>query len=207
MLVLRQLKQPGGLALLWLLCVISLGGVLAAGLVLDIKLRGIYLFLWYPLVAVSGAMLLQHVPRRNLAALLLAAVCALNLWFSYMPSLRRAQRFDDSDLRALLADAEADGFRYLYGTWQTLPRLAAYADGRLTAGFWSDELFVAEGFTNLQNIYGPEQNARALYVFHPYDGLHPEEIPALHLYGQYGRYTVYTADEPLMRTVDDPAPG
>ena len=46
MLLWKRRKEKSGLALLWMLCAVSLLGTLLAGLAVEIRMREIYLFLW-----------------------------------------------------------------------------------------------------------------------------------------------------------------
>ncbi len=73
----------------WWLSVVSLLAVIAASFFTTVKLRAIYLFIYYPLLALSAAIVLSA-PRRLRCAMLIA-LCVLsagNIYFSYGDDLR-----------------------------------------------------------------------------------------------------------------------
>ena len=204
--LLRSLKKgPDALCRLWLLCLISLGGTLLAGLVLPLHMRAIYLFLWYPFVALSFALTLRLRPKAGaLLSLLLCLFCLGNLVFIYVSSLRYAEAADRSQQKAFVRDAEAAGIRYLYGDWHTVPRYAVWADGVLCCGFWDEVTLQPMDYLNLQDIYTEEANAEALYLMSPWHeapflALAEERGAAVELFGQYHRALAYRSDRQLMR--------
>ena len=204
-LVLRRLRSPGAPERLWLLCLISLGGALLAGLVLPLKMREIYLFIWYPLLTVSFALLLARRERASLwLSLLCAALCIGNLCFSYGSSLRYAEELDDEAQRAFVRDAGEAGIRYVYGDWYSLPYYAARADDALRCGFWDESTLDTVNYLNLRDIYGEEENAAALYLMSPWHEapflrIAGERGVKVELFGRYGPCPAYRAEQPLMR--------
>lgn len=208
-LLLTRLKTGlGGLEQLWLLCLISLGGTSLAGLTLSLQMREIYLFVWYPLAALSLALLLEsHLPLRGLAALLVCLLSVGNLAVSYGSSLRYAREQDRSVQRTFCEDAAAAGIRYVYGDWVFVPGFAVMSDGALTVGFWGDAPFRIRESINLQNIYGEEENAAALYIAGPWDRWYFLELAEragaeLTLFGKYGNCMIYRSDRQLMHFGD-----
>ena len=204
--VLRSLKRGvDGLGRLWLLCLISLGGTLLAGLLLPLKMREIYLFVWIPFVGLSGALTLRLLPKaRTLLALLLCVLCLGNLALSYGSSLRYAREADTEAQRAFVHDAEAAGIRTVYGDWFSLPGFAVWSDGALRCGFWDEVTLQPLDYLNLQDIYSEADNDDALYLMAPWYepsflALAGEYGAELELFGQYGRTLVYRADRQLMR--------
>ena len=205
LLVLRRLRSPGAPERLWLLCLISLGGSLLAGLVLPLKMREIYLFLWYPLLAMSLALLLARRERASFwLSLLTAALCLGNLYCSYGSSLRYAAEKDNTERLAFVQDAREAGIRYVYGDWYSLPYFAVWADNDFRCGFWDESTLDTVNYLNLRDIYGAEENAAALYLMSPWHEAPFLQIAAergvnVELFGRYGRCPAYRADQPLMR--------
>ena len=90
----KKRREKSGLALLWLLCAVSLLGTLLAGAVVQIRMREIYLFLWYLLDALSLIPVLEALGEKGRRAAL-ALLCLLslgNLLCSYGSSLYEAQK-------------------------------------------------------------------------------------------------------------------
>lgn len=204
-LVLRRLRRPGALERLWLLCLIGLGGSLLAGLVLPLRMREIYLFLWYPLLALSAALVLSRWEKGRFAlSLLLAALCFGNLYFSYGSSLRYAAEKDVSAQQAFVRDAREAGVRYVYGDWFSLPSYAVWADDAFRCGFWDEAVFDTVNYLNLLDIYGEEENAAGLYFFTEWFEPSFLEVAekkgaTVELFGVYDRCRAYRSDRPLMR--------
>ena len=205
--VLRKCKAPDGAGLLWLLCLVSLLGVLAAGVLVEIRLREIYLFVWYPLVALSLLPVLELTKEKGRAWLLLG-LCVLslgNLGFSYGSSLRGTKSLDPAPYYDLARDAKAAGRDLVYGQWKTVPHALVWSDGALTGGFWGDILFEIQDTINLTDVYTPEDNDRALYLIGPWQAdrenfmRYARELgAAVTLFGEYGDYIAYTSDIQLM---------
>ena len=204
--VLRRLKRGAdGLCRLWLLCLISLGGTLLAGLLLPLKMREIYLFVWVPFTALSFALALRLRPNaRRLLSLLLCLLCLGNLVLSYGSSLRYAREADTAAQQDFVRDAQAAGIRTVYGDWLSLPGFAVWSDGALRCGFWDEVTLQPLDYLNLQDIYTEADNDDALYLMAPWYepsflALAEERGAALRFFGQYGRALVYRADRQLMR--------
>ena len=206
-MVLKKLKSGlDGLSRLWLLCLISLGGTLLAGLLIRIQMREIYLFVWYPLVALSLPLLLERdLPIRSYLALGAILLCLGNLVFSYGSSLQYAREKDEEMLpyRQFCEDAEAAGIRFVYGSWEFVPRCIVWSDGAITGGFWGDVPFWVRESINRLDIYSEEDNDDALYLIGPWDREYhmrcAEELGAeLELFGEYGVCVAYRSQKQLM---------
>ena len=90
-ILLRKVKAaPEGIGAYWWLSVVSLLAVIAASFFTTVKLRAIYLFIYYPLLALSAAIVLERAAPKLRCALLIA-LCVLsagNIYFSYGDDLR-----------------------------------------------------------------------------------------------------------------------
>ena len=160
---------PGGIAAYWWLSAVSLLAVIAASFFTTVKLRAIYLFIYYPLLALSAAIVIERAAPKLRCALLIA-LCALsagNIYFSYGDDLRGV--FSDSKMTAeeICDYAVENGYELLYGNISYLtPNAAAYSDGKLTAGCWEgDVIFHAIPYLNTRDIYRRTDYSRALFVF------------------------------------------
>ena len=211
--VVRKLGSgPSATEILWVFCVISLAGVLLAGLLIQIKMRAIYLFVWYLWVALSLMLVLKEDGRKEkpgtelMKAFVAVAACILaicNLPASYGGSLQQVRDGDYSAKLALIEDAQAAGIEYIYGDWMFAPSYVALSDGALTGGFWDDILLNVNEGINLQNIYSEEDNQRALYLVnewnHDYFLELADEMGAkVSLIGEYGFCTAWRSDRQLM---------
>ena len=185
LLVLKKLRDGlDGLSRLWLLCLISLGGTFLTGLLIQIQMREIYLFVWYPLVMLSLLVLLEaEFSLRRLLALGAVLLCLGNLLFSYGSTLRYAR------------EAEKDMLPYR--------QFCQDADGALTAGFWGDIPFWVRESINRLDIYEEADNDTALYLFGPWTREYylqcAEDLGGeLTLFGEYGSCIAYRSQKQLM---------
>lgn len=194
---------------IFLFCLLGVAGTIASGTFLDISLHTNYMFMWCPLVAVSGGILLKSL-LPQLRVIFIGGVCILcmaNLYYSTgMAGI--FYRFTEETIfqRDLALWAVNEGYEYVYGAWDTSPRVAVYTDGSLEAGYWigQDKIYEPSGYLNLQNIYGVEENEKAIYVF-----TNADEEEALRIaeergvqmtkVADFGVYRAYTASEPLMK--------
>lgn len=206
-LQLRNIRRPSALSDLWWLLLISIAAVTAAALVTSLRIRAVYLFMYYPLLALSVALVLEQTgPRlRCTASLALCLLSLVNLYCSYIPSVRSALAPQEEPLEQISAWAVENGYELVYGNHTSVaPGIAAYSDGALVAGCWDEEImFKAKPYLNIQNIYSLEDAERAIFVFMPWELDYAREAAMnagaeLTFHGQYGALSVYTSTVQLM---------
>lgn len=206
-LQLRQIRCRSALSDLWWLLLIGIAAVTAAALVTSLQIRAVYLFMYYPLLALSAALVLeQSKPRlRRLVALALCLLSLVNLYCSYIPSVRSGLAPREEPLEQISAWAVENGYELVYGGHSAVaPGIAAYSDGALVAGCWDDGImFKAKSYLNIQNVYGLEDVERAIFVFQPWELDYAHEAAAnagaeLTFHGRYGQLSVYTSTVQLM---------
>ena len=206
-LQLRNIRRPSALSDLWWLLLISIAAVTAAALVTSLRIRAVYLFMYYPLLALSVALVLEQTgPRlRCTASLALCLLSLVNLYCSYIPSVRSALAPREEPLEQISAWAVENGYELVYGNHTSVaPGIAAYSDGALVAGCWDEEImFKAKPYLNIQNIYSLEDAERAIFVFMPWELDYAREAAMnagaeLTFHGQYGALSVYTSTVQLM---------
>lgn len=173
-ILLRKVKAaPEGIGAYWWLSVMSLLAVIAASFFTTVKLRAIYLFIYYPLLALSAAIVLERAAPK-LRRTLLIALCVLsagNLYFSYGEDLRGALSEEKLVSEQICDYAVDNGYELLYGNISYVtPGAAAYSDGKLIAGCWeNDTIFHAIPYLNTRDIYRSTDYSRALFVFYKYE--------------------------------------
>lgn len=191
------------------LCVLSLITVFAIGVTTDISLRSIYFFVWYPLVTIAGVVLFRLIQGiwKGIFTLVLTAFMVGNLFVSYGECVEDAL----SDERPLMADVaqwiEDHGYTIIYGEWNTVTEIAAWSDGALTAGAWSDKLYRPLDYINPLDIYSKEDNEKAIHVMIPWTkepslfhgAMHDVEMEKkAHFIREEEEYELYTSSEQLM---------
>lgn len=206
-LQIKSRRQGGELSAMWWLFLISLTAVIAAALVTSLSIRSVYLFTYFPLLALSIVLVMERLrPARRYAVSLLLCILALgNLYNSYLPSVREAMEGEENRYEQICDWAVAQGYELVYGSHSNVaPMVAAYSDGKLISGGWNDEvMFKAQEYLNLQNIYSLEDVNRAIFVFQSYELDYAFEAAAaagaeLSFHGQYGDLSVYTSTVQLM---------
>lgn len=207
---LKRIHKPeSALECCWLLCLVGILGVFLSSVLFNIHLRGIYVFMWYPLVAFSGLILLKKLPfGPKCAAILLTCIFSLGcLYHGYVPYAGMALWKGPSDGKLMCNWAVEEGYEYVYGHWLVAPRVAACSGGELIAGYWWED-YEAMPYLISANIYGEEENAKAIYVFTSDDEAECLRLAAqrgvtLTKVAEFGDYKAYTSPVPLMEA---PAP-
>ena len=214
-LLVKKKRSPQGAAVFWLLSLIGCLAVVAASFVTSVRLRPIYLFLWYTLPAFSYAVIAERAKPRLLAGLT-AALCVLaaaNLYFSYRDDLRITLSTDPWPAQEAADWAVDNGYELVYGNQSmSAPAVAVCADGALTAGCWQDDFpYKVSPHINIRDIYRLADAGRAVFVF-----LATEEEAmvaeaaangvTMTFRGAYGYYRLYTASGqclwPITETID-----
>lgn len=204
---LKDFPRLGALQTIWWLLLISLAAVIAAALVTELRIRSVYLFTYYPLLALSAALALEKLKPAGgyVLTLLLCALALGNLCSSYMPSIREARENQDNPYREISQWAVENGYELVYGSHSNAaPMIAAWSDGRLISGSWNDEImFKAQEYLNLQNIYSVEDVDRAVFVFQDFELDYALEAAGagegeLVFHEKYGDLYVYTSTVQLM---------
>lgn len=207
-LVLRSLKRgPGALGACWLLCVVSLAAVAAASVVTSVQLRDIYLFMYFPLLAFSFAIVFSAIrPRvRRVLTLLLCLLAVGNLYLSYGSDAALALSEEPTPAQQVCELALDGGYEYIYGSHDhAAPSVALWSDGKLIAGTWQDEvIFKVTPYLNIQNIYSLDDYSKAIFVFLPNE-LESARIETegngaeLTVLGVFGQYTVCSSSKQLL---------
>lgn len=187
-------KQETPLEICWLVCLVGVIGICLSTVVTNTNIRTIYLFVWYPLTAFSGLVLLKKLsgwPKRILV-LLICLLSLGNMFQGYTtgaefalqnsPSyagkaFRRVRAFgyksyafDDVEYENAKQMSQwllDEGYEYIYGDWCVVPRIAAQSNGQLKTGFWYqiEHTFEILEYLNRQDVYGPEENEKGVYIF------------------------------------------
>lgn len=189
-----NIKKPEGpLEICWLVCLIGLVGTALSTVMTGINIRHIYLFQWYPLVALSAILLLRHLPQwgKRCLVLVICLLSMMNLTHGYTYGVEQTllnspthagkafrlvrdygyksfATVDQAyaDAKQLCDWAMDNGYEYVYGDWYTAPKIAVHSGGKLTAGYWwQDSMYVPNDHLTSQNFYDEEDNAKAIYVF------------------------------------------
>ena len=212
------------LIILFFLGILSIG---AMGTLMDIKIRDIYFFMWYPLVATSLTYLLigktttktnaviqnqsdEAINKNNASNAAnryveLAIVILMSIAFiiSYGSSALNALNTTKTEDQLTCQFLEENHIHYLYGHWNTVPEIAVYSDGSITPGGWYTTIYDPIDYLNPKGIYDDNCNKTAAYLILP-----EEKSEALKIAKDRGitlnqiysipAYTIYTADGQLM---------
>ena len=199
-------------ACFWWLCIISVLAVIAASFVTTVSLRPIYIFPLYTLPALSLVVLAKRLKPKfmNLLCTALALISLLNIHYSYGPQIEYVLDPMDTPAKQVSDFAVENGYEYIYGAHSyTAPMIAAFSDGKLIAGCWTDDiLFKISPHINIRDIYHIEDYSKAIFVFTE------NEVPnailetegngtELYFQGQFGSYHVYTASNQLLYPVTE----
>lgn len=202
----RFRKGNRALNILWLLCVISIAAVISASLLTSVTIRDIYLFIYFPLLALSLIIVFCAAGGKGKTALV-TVLCLLslgNLHLSYKDTVGHILSSDPSPGREICEYALESGYEYIYGQDVSAPLVAVWSDGKLTAGVWEKEvIFKRVPYINVNNIYTLDDYKKALFVFVD------EELPQAQLeaegsgavlteVGRFGTYIVCTSSKQLM---------
>lgn len=200
-------KEAGGLEALIGLCVLSLAAVIASSVLLDISLRSVYLFVWYPLVCLSVVYFAKtgSVRRKVTVLVLLCVLSAANLYVSYQPGVSAVLTGGGDEWQEIADYLMDEGYELLYGGRHEVSTVCAKTDGAVVAGAWSQGPYQVLGYINPQDIYTPEDNSRAAYLItcgelEEARRLAEEEGATLTLLRQFGARGLYASSVQLMKT-------
>lgn len=200
----RIQTQESALELCWLLCLVGILGVCLSSVLFNVALRGIYLFMWYPLVAFSGLNLLKKLPfTPKCVGIFLACILSLgSLYHCYVPYAGMALWKGLSDAEQMCDWAMTEGYETVYGNWLVSPRVAVHSDGEMVAGYWWDP-YTPMRYLYSTDIFDESNNENAIYVFTPNDEEACLRIAAergvnMTLVAEFGDYKAYTSPVPLM---------
>ena len=212
------------LIILFFLGILSIG---AMGTLMDIKIRDIYFFMWYPLVATSLTYLLigktnikantdiqnprdDAINQKNVTdaankyvELVIVILMSVAFIISYGSSAIKALNSTKTQDQLTCQFLEDNNIHYLYGHWNTVPEIAVFSDGSITPGGWYTTIYDPIDYLNPKGIYDDNCNKAAAYLILP-----EEKSEALKIAKDRGitlnqiyptpAYTIYTADGQLM---------
>lgn len=206
-IILRRIKAgPKALYILWLLCAVSIAAVISASLLTSVTIRDIYLFIYFPLTALSFIVVFE-VCNEKMRTVLFTALCVLalcNLPKSYGDTLTAIRSSESDPRRQICEYAVNNGYKYIYGQDFASTGPAVYSDGRLIAGIWDhDSVFIVTPYLNIRTIYSLDDYEKALFIFVDNEWYAVENEIAgngaeLTTIGRFGPYTVCTASQQLM---------
>ncbi len=192
----RQIQPIHVLIILFFLGILSIG---AMGTLMDIKIRDIYFFMWYPLVAIS----LTNLLHKKYFDVVIVIIMSIAFIISYGSSALNALNTTKTENQLTCQFLEENNIHYLYGHWNTVPEIAVYSDGSITPGGWYTTIYDPIDYLNPKGIYDDNCNKAAAYLILP-----EEKSEALKIAKDRGitlnqiystpAYTIYTADGQLM---------
>lgn len=206
-----QSHQASILDALIALCTLSLLAVIASTIVLPkITIRSIYLFMWYFLVCLAVVSLVDADMKRGkrLALALLCIAAALNLRHSYANDLRHALTKGQDTYFPYYVDVadelEKSDYEILYGPVGAGSDICSFTDGKVICSPWHNGLFQSIGYIYPQDLCGPEDNGRAVYLIPDEDleearRLAEEKHAELTLVRQFETMALYTSSAQLMQ--------
>lgn len=206
-LQIRHIRKGDGISILWWLLAISIAAAVSSSLVTSLSIRGVYLFTYYPLVALSILLIVEHCKPRTkcFIAFVLCIIAVGNLNHSYMPSVRESLESYENPYGQIADWAVENGYELVYGDYSNAaPKVAANSDGALISGGWNRSImFKAQEYLNPQNIYSEEDVKRAIFVFTESELDYAFEAAEtgggqLIFQGKYGDFYVYTSTVQLM---------
>ncbi|MBQ6824269.1 MAG: hypothetical protein IJP27_06435, partial [Clostridia bacterium] len=202
----RSMEDP--IFLIQLILLVGVVAMFLINLLFDMNFRGPYLFSWYAFAAVSASTALLPTLRarwKTLLAAVLALGCVANWFAGYRANVVTAWQADSQPnvAREIAHWLVENDYRYLYGEWGMVTKVAPYADGKVLAGGYYENTFEILPYINYQDIYSEEHNQKALYLF---QGDHREALELAAARGAtltevarfMGDHVLYASDRPLM---------
>ena len=171
-----------------------------------------YLFLYWPLLAVAAAWLMERLPGKGKLALglVITLFAGLNFWFSYKPLVTSC--FDEEPLPQAQAARwlEDNGFDTVYGQFWTVGPIGLASDGAVQGGHWVfSNFYEISPYLTAEDLYTEEANETAAYVFMEQDrdravAAAEEAGTPLEFQTEIAdTYYIYTCPEQLMHHTED----
>ncbi len=162
----KKLDRPG--RLLAGLLVLSVGCILAAEIVLTMRMRSIYYFMLFPLLGCLAAWVFQQggLRTKTLCLVLLCAVYGFSWESEIYPQCRFALDQENDPYYAISADLTAGGYTTVYSSWNRCEGVAVATRDRIQAGFWTEDATPFEPVNALRDPAVYEEDAEhAAYLF------------------------------------------
>lgn len=162
----KKSDSAGGmLELLIVLLFLGVLGIGGLGTVMNVMVRHIYYFLWYPMSALSIYYVATRLKNKSELVYIsvMTVILILSIAISYGSSAFKAFGAEEHEAKVcrLLED---EGIEYLYGHWSEVPLIAVYSDDKIVAGGWYEYILRPVNYLNPQDIYGEENKDVAAYL-------------------------------------------
>lgn len=165
-------RKNNGITSLVYLFLFGIISTIGASIFTKVNLRYIYIFSYYPLVAVSCSYLVNLLEYCNIKThkLLYFTICVSlivgsfrNLTISYWQEVRESLFCNDVSIEKDVCDyINSNDFNYVYMDWSHLGKCINLED-RIIAGAWSKEPFCIIEYLNAQDVYDEYHNKKAVY--------------------------------------------
>lgn len=157
--------KDGMFHLLMVLLLLGVLGIGALGTVMNVMVRHIYYFLWFPMCALSIYYVATRLKGRRCQIYVgvMTAILVISFTISYGTSLSKV--FGEEEKEASVCRVlEDEGIEYLYGNWANVPSIAAYSHDKIIAGSWYEFVLRPVNYLNPLDIYGEENKDTAAYL-------------------------------------------
>ncbi|MGN1169709.1 MAG: hypothetical protein ACI4RB_06280, partial [Acutalibacteraceae bacterium] len=166
--VFKKRKADSVLIIMFLL-IVSFAETYALDIFTDMRIRGIYYFMFYPLFGLAVMYVFKNVRNKKTAiALALSAICVAAFVINGAPAVKETALKTDWQIYSDVSDFVTDnGYDTVYSSWDTGSHFAAASDGKINCGFWDKkgdtDVFPIEYLCN-PSIFKEEFNDTAVYI-------------------------------------------
>ncbi len=198
-------KRWNGLEYYIVLFDLSILALFFGSIFVDLNIRSLYFFLWYPAMALSQVYLLLKLKNRGktIFAGIVLLLCASNLLYSYIPNIQQIRHKEETAETAAAKWLCDNGYETVYGPYWPVAYIGVETDGQVIAACWWEDVFVGLDYINALDLYAPERNEKAAYYITD-DELetamaYAENYGGLTCLVDFGGSGLYRSDVPLMR--------
>lgn len=168
-LLIKNNKDNKGMLSISLILLFSIFAIFFACVFVNVNMRYIYMFSWYPLVAVSIAYLVNTTNVKNKIYCILITMMIIgslgNLIISYGKEVNESLSNSEKSYKQLTGEwIKNSEYEYVYGEWLTMGDILPYAEGKVVGGAWANDSFHILGYLNPQYIYIMKITTKRLYI-------------------------------------------
>lgn len=162
-------KKADSVLIIMFLLIVSFAETYILDIFTNMRIRGIYYFMFYPLFGLAVMYVITRMKSKNvIVALVLSVISLMAFKVNAVPAIKETALKTDWQVYCDVSDFVLDnGYDTVYTSWDTGSHFAAASDDKFNCGFWKNKdgvAFVPEDYLCNPSVFGEENNGKAVYI-------------------------------------------